>query len=104
MWRKLRIEYFGAMYQVMSRGDQRKDIFRDDQDRQKFLSTLGEGCAKTEWQAGNELDRLGWDENQLRARPKGHRSKIMLARRRFAEISHRSRYWKGRPRNYRSLN
>jgi hypothetical protein len=25
-------------------------------------------------------------------------------RRRFAEISHRSRYWKGRPRNYRGLN
>jgi hypothetical protein len=24
--------------------------------------------------------------------------------RRFVEISHRSRYWKGRPRNYRSLN
>jgi len=25
-------------------------------------------------------------------------------RRKFVEISHRSRYWKGRPRNYRSLN
>ena len=25
-------------------------------------------------------------------------------RRRFVEISHRSRYWKGRPRNYRDLN
>jgi hypothetical protein len=25
-------------------------------------------------------------------------------RRRFVEISHRSRYWKGRPRNYRSVN
>lgn len=25
-------------------------------------------------------------------------------RRRFVEISHRNRYWKGRPRNYRSLN
>jgi hypothetical protein len=25
-------------------------------------------------------------------------------RRRFKEISHRSRYWKGRPRNYRGLN
>ena len=34
----------------MNRGDQREDIFRDDQDRQKFLSTLGEACAKTEWQ------------------------------------------------------
>jgi hypothetical protein len=48
--RKLRIEYPGAMYHVMNRGDQREDIFRDDQDRQKFLSTLGEACGKTEWQ------------------------------------------------------
>ncbi len=30
MSRKLRIEYSGAMYHVMSRGDQREDIFRDD--------------------------------------------------------------------------
>jgi hypothetical protein len=50
MSRKLRIEYLGAMYHVMNRGDQREDIFRDDQDRQKFLTTLGEACVKTEWQ------------------------------------------------------
>jgi REP element-mobilizing transposase RayT len=50
MSRKLRIEYPGAMYHVMNRGDQREDIFRDDQDRQNFLSTLGEAWAKTEWQ------------------------------------------------------
>jgi putative transposase len=50
MSRKLRIEYPGAMYHVMSRGDQREDIFRDDPDRQKFLVTLGEACAKTKWQ------------------------------------------------------
>ena len=81
MSRKLRIEYPGAMYHVMNRGDQREDIFRDDEDRQKFLSTLGEACAKTEWQARQEIGRLGWDEDQLRARPKGHRSKVMLARR-----------------------
>jgi REP element-mobilizing transposase RayT len=48
MSRKLRIEYPGAMYHVMNRGDQREDIFRDDQDRQKFVATLGEACAKTE--------------------------------------------------------
>ena len=38
MSRKLRIEYPGAMYHVMNRGDQREDIFRDDEDRQKFQS------------------------------------------------------------------
>src|ERR1035437_8642877 len=50
MSRKLRLEYPGAMCHVMSRGDQREDIFRDDDDREKFLSTLGEACVKTEWQ------------------------------------------------------
>ena len=78
MSRKLRIEYPGTMYHVMNRGDQREDIFRDDQDRQKFLSTLAEACAKTEWRFGKELERLGWDEDQLRVRPKGHRSSPKL--------------------------
>ena len=40
MSRKLRIEYPGARYHVMYRGDQREDIFRDAEDRQKFLTTL----------------------------------------------------------------
>jgi putative transposase len=51
MPRKLRIQYPGAMYHVMSRGDQREKIFRDDADRKRFLDTLGEACGKTEWQA-----------------------------------------------------
>jgi REP element-mobilizing transposase RayT len=50
MPRKLRIEYPGAMYHVMNRGDQRENIFKDDVDRQKFLIALGECCLKTEWQ------------------------------------------------------
>jgi hypothetical protein len=36
-------------------------------------------------------------------RPKPYRL-LNQPRRRFVEISHRSRYWNGRPRNYRSLN
>ena len=50
MSRKLRIEHPGAMYHVMNRGDQREDIFRDDEDRQRFLCTLSEACGKTDWQ------------------------------------------------------
>ena len=34
----------------MNRGDRREDIFRDDEDRRRFLSTLGEVCQKTGWQ------------------------------------------------------
>ena len=48
--RKLRIEYSGAIYHVMNRGDRREDIFLDDQDRTGFLDTLGQACEKTAWQ------------------------------------------------------
>ena len=34
----------------MNRGDRREPIFRDDEDRQRFLNTLGEACGKTGWQ------------------------------------------------------
>jgi putative transposase len=50
MPRPLRIEYEGARYHVMSRGDRREAIFHDDVDRQQFLRTLGEACLKTGWQ------------------------------------------------------
>src|SRR6267143_5095116 len=48
--RKLRIEYSGAIYHVMNRGNRREDIFIDDEDRRKFLTTLEEACQKTGWQ------------------------------------------------------
>src|SRR5689334_1000340 len=50
MARKLRVQYPGAMYHVMNRGDHREAIFTDDQDRHRFLKTLGEACEKTCWQ------------------------------------------------------
>ena len=50
MARKLRMEYAGAIYHVMNRGDRRELIFHDDEDRRQFLSTLGETCGKTGWQ------------------------------------------------------
>jgi len=42
MARKLRVEYPGAIYHVMNRGDRREPIFKDDADRQRFVETLGE--------------------------------------------------------------
>src|SRR5213078_923353 len=50
MPRKLRVEYPGAIYHVMNRGDRREPIFRDDEDRKRFLATLGECCGKTDLQ------------------------------------------------------
>jgi REP element-mobilizing transposase RayT len=50
MARQLRVQYPGAIYHVMNRGDRREPIFLDDGDRQRFVQTLGEVCAKTGWQ------------------------------------------------------
>ena len=48
--RKLRVQYPGAIYHVLNRGDRREPIFRDEPDRQRFLETLGEACGTTGWQ------------------------------------------------------
>jgi len=50
MARQLRIQYEGAIYHLMSRGDRREEIFHDDLDRKSFLQTLGLTCQKTGWQ------------------------------------------------------
>jgi len=50
MARKLRLQFPGAIYHVMSRGNRCEDIFRDDFDRESFLRTLADTCAKTAWQ------------------------------------------------------
>ena len=47
MPRKLRVEYPGAIYHVMNRGDRREPIFEDDEDRGCFLATLGEKRGQT---------------------------------------------------------
>src|SRR5436309_9688154 len=43
----LRVEYAGAIYHLMSRGDRREQIYYDDVDRQDFLKTLAEACQRT---------------------------------------------------------
>ena len=50
MARMPRVESPGATYHVVNRGDRRELIFRDHADRQRFVETLGEACAKTGWQ------------------------------------------------------
>jgi putative transposase len=48
--RKLRIQYPGALYHVMNRGDRREAIFKDDRDYEAFLQTLDQACQKALWQ------------------------------------------------------
>jgi len=35
------------VYHVMARGSHGQELFQNDRDRQRFLETLGEACAKT---------------------------------------------------------
>ncbi len=53
MARKLRVQYPGAIYHVMNRGDRREAIYINDKDRQLFLETLGEATEKA------QLERAG---------------------------------------------
>jgi len=49
MPRKLRLEYPGAVYHVTNRGDRGGLVFADDEDRERFLATLGEAAVKAGW-------------------------------------------------------
>ena len=49
MPRSIRIEFEGALYHVMARGNQREPTFLDEEDRNTFLRTLDEACAMTGW-------------------------------------------------------
>jgi putative transposase len=63
--RPLRIEYPGAIYHVMNRGDRREAIFTDDDDHRIFCKTLTETCGRTGWQVhawcllGNHFHLVG---------------------------------------------
>lgn len=49
MARKIRIQFEGAIYHVMSRGNRRERIFKSQGDREDFLEILAEACARTGW-------------------------------------------------------
>jgi REP element-mobilizing transposase RayT len=44
------VEYPGAIYHVMNRGDRCEPIFLDDADRKRFMETLEEACVRSGWQ------------------------------------------------------
>ena len=87
MPRQLRVEYPGAAYHVMSRGDRREDILHDDVDR--MAGRLGEhhagelrresAPAKAEGIIAEELPRLGWKEVDWEQRTKSDPEKLVLA-------------------------
>jgi len=49
MGRPLRLEFSGALYHVTSRGNERKAIFRDEQDFAIFMDVLASVCDRFNW-------------------------------------------------------
>ncbi|ACH39882.1 transposase of ISGbem_B, Y1_Tnp domain-containing [Citrifermentans bemidjiense Bem] len=49
MARPLRIEFPGAVYHLTSRGNEQKNVFRDDKDRTIFLDILARSCNLFNW-------------------------------------------------------
>ena len=49
MARPLRIEFPGAVYHITSRGNERREIFRDDYDREDFLNILQRNVSRYNW-------------------------------------------------------
>ncbi|HEY7863270.1 MAG TPA: transposase [Thermoanaerobaculia bacterium] len=49
MARPLRPEFEGAVYHVMARGHEKRELFLDDRDRRRFLEILGESCTRQGW-------------------------------------------------------
>lgn len=86
MPRQVRIEYPGAFYHVMARGDRRMAIVRDDEDRRTFVRTLGQACQRAgfrvhawallpnhyhlllETPEGNLSSGMGWLQNAFTRR------------------------------------
>jgi putative transposase len=49
MPRRLRIEFEGAIYHVMARGNARQDIVHDDDDRRRLLVDLERAVVRCDW-------------------------------------------------------
>jgi putative transposase len=47
--RQLRLEFPGAIWHVTSRGNERRDIYRDDADRRRFANLLARVVVERRW-------------------------------------------------------
>ncbi len=46
MTRQIRVQYADAVYHVTARGNERKAVYRDEADRQRFVETVGEAVER----------------------------------------------------------
>jgi putative transposase len=49
MVRPLRVQFEGAVYHVMARGNRRESIYYEDEDFARFIGLLGKVCTRCNW-------------------------------------------------------
>ena len=99
MARQLRVQYPGAIYHVMNRGDRRRPIFKDEpggvEMKEQLLEQMGRGVGghhggeakretveqKAESIVVAELRKRRWTEGELANRRKTDAAKVKIARR-----------------------
>jgi len=69
MARKPRVHFTGALYHVMSRGNQGQAIFKDDQDRERYLGFLKEGQKRFGYRLYAYVLMLGKLAEELASKP-----------------------------------
>ncbi len=77
MARLIRIEFENAVYHVTARGNERRDVYRDDKDRDRFLEAL-EGAETNAAVGSLFVDGTGGDELSRHATtyPSSHRERF----------------------------
>jgi len=91
MPRKARIEYEGAIYHVMDRGDRLEAIYRDERDREIFLKTLGEVCERCGWKV-HAYALMGNHYHLLLETPEANLSRGMRLLQGIYTIRHNARH------------
>ena len=91
MPRKARIEYEGAIYHVMDRGDRLEVIYRDERDREIFLKTLGEVCERCGWKV-HAYVLMGNHYHMLLGTPEANLSRGMRLLQGIYTIRHNARH------------
>ena len=76
MGRQLRIEYCGAYYHVTARGNERKDIFKSNRDREKFLEYL-QSAVERYWAVIHVWCLMNNHYHLLLETPEGNLSQVM---------------------------
>ena len=91
MARPIRVEFADAVYHVTARGNERKAIYRDDQDRQRFLETVEQAHDRFGWSrradAVQVSQRVAWLAEQEADRRVAMWLRVRLGGERMTEVA-----------------